>query len=185
MQPERPSAFHTWLSIPSFFASAILYLSVVHQWCLAIDIQHCYPYGYYFFHVSDAWFITPAFPFTVPPSQFTTSENWWQRLSVLQWWSLCHQSGQWMIQLQTLSYQLLSQTTPGTVQILQKQMLRQSLGCKMFVSGQEFCKEGEAKREEWKDSEKASPTCTTLAVGIFELKASKTLLDQEKLLPLP
>lgn len=51
MQPKRPSILYTWLSISCFLLSGLLYLFVAHQWYLATT-QYCYPYSYYFFHMS-------------------------------------------------------------------------------------------------------------------------------------
>lgn len=88
-----------------------------------------------------------AFPFIGPPSQFTTRESWWQRLSGLQWCSYC-QSGQRVIHLQTPSYHLLFQTTPGTVQVLQKQMLRRVWVARYLLGvARCFCKKREAEEE--------------------------------------
>lgn len=153
MQPKRPSILYTWLSISCFLLSALLYLSVAHHRCLA-TIQYCYPYSYYFFPSSSA----SAFSFTGPPSQYSSSESSWQRLSMLQ---RRYQSRQRVIQLQTPSYHLLFQTSAGTGQFLWKQMWdRCWVAIYLLWDGggkdQHFFKKEKAEEEVWCRTDRVS-----------------------------
>ena len=148
LQPKRPSSFHIWLSIPCFLPSVIPCLSVAQQWSLAIAIQYCFPYSFYFLHMSQMPDSSHLLVHSLSQIHLLNSPpvKVYDRLSVLHWWSPYLQSGQSDLAVNPILSSALSDLSwcsPGSPEA----DAEIEFGLQDICWSRHFCKEGEEEGE--------------------------------------